>query len=107
MKMVLWNYEVLDLLINFEGFYNIWYPSETLQISQNIFVNIQHFYCDVGLKLCTEHGSITAVFCVQFQDDYDTDRLVMQIQYFAKFGMLYQFRKDILCCKSLFYNVTC
>ena len=104
MKIDLWNYELPALLINFVGFYNIWYPSATLQISQNIFLHIQHF---VGLKLCTEHGSITAVFCVQFQDDYDTDKLIMQLQYFAKFGMSYQFRKDILCCKSLFYNVTC
>ena len=51
------------------------------------------------LKFFTEHGSVTAVLCAKFQSDSTTEMDVLYEQDFALF-VFYEFRKDILYCKS-------
>ena len=50
-------------------------------------------------KFCTEHGSVTAVFCAKFQNDLTTDMDVMGERDFARF----EFKMSFVW---IFYNVT-
>ena len=49
------------------------------------------------LKFCTEHGSITAVLCANFQNDFTTKMDVMDEQEFTRFLL---FLCDVLSCNS-------
>ena len=49
------------------------YQSEThpkLKSREISFVHNVRFSCPIFLKFCTEHGSITAVLCAKFQNDW-------------------------------------
>ena len=41
--------------------------------------------CQIILKFCTEHGSITAVLCANFQNDLATEIGILGVQVSAKF----------------------
>ena len=56
---------------------DIGYPSEThikLKSRENSFAHNIRFSCSIVLKLCTEHGSVTAVLYVKFQNDWITNK---------------------------------
>ena len=48
-----------------------------LQFCTNLFVHNIDWSCWFILKFCTEHGSITAMLCVKFQNDWATEKLVV------------------------------
>ena len=50
----------------------IWDIPPKLKSREISFVFDIRFSCLITLKFCTEHGSITAVLCVQFQNDWAT-----------------------------------
>ena len=52
--------------------------------------------CQIVLKFCTEHDSITVVLCAKFQHDLTTRMDVMDKRHFTKF----EFRTDILYCNG-------
>ena len=53
---------------------NVVYPIKThllrLKWYANLVIHNIHFNCPIILKFCTEHGSITAVLCAKFQNDW-------------------------------------
>ena len=51
---------------------NIGYPSEIhlkLKSHKISFIHTIHSSCQIVSKFCTEHGSITAMLCAEFQND--------------------------------------
>ena len=70
------------------GVCNMGYTSEThfkLKSREISFVHNTRFNCPIILKLCTEHGSDTAVLCAIFQNDWKLDMAVMNEQDFMRF----------------------
>ena len=68
---------------------NIGYPSESplkLKSREILFVHNIRFNNPIVLKFCTEHGSITSVFCSKFQNDWTPAIDVMDERNFARFG---------------------
>ena len=56
---------------------NIGYPSEThlkLKSSEILLVHNIRFSGSIHFKFCTEHGSITAMLCAKFQNDWITNK---------------------------------
>ena len=43
--------------------------------SQNCFIHNIHLICQLILKFCTEHSSITVMLCAKLQDDWATEQL--------------------------------
>ena len=41
--------------------------------TQVSFAHNIHFSCQITLKFCTEHGSITAMLCAKFKNDWMTE----------------------------------
>ena len=56
-----------------------------LKSSENLFDLNLLLCCQIILKFCTEHGSITAVLCANFQNDLTTKMDVMDEQEFKRF----------------------
>ena len=68
--------------------YNIGYPSEThrrLKSCEILFVHNLSFSSPIILKFCTEHGSITAVHCANFQNDCTNEVDVIDKQVYTRF----------------------
>ena len=64
------------------------YPSEIhpkFKSCSISFVHNIHFSCSIILRFCTEHGSITAVLCVKFQNDWATGKRIMGKWDFTRF----------------------
>ena len=67
---------------------NIGYPSEThgklksreISFAHNLFINYP-----IVLNFCTVHGSITAVLCAKFQNDWTIARDIIDERVFARF----------------------
>ena len=49
-----------------------------LKILQILFAHNSCLNCQIILKFCTEHGSITAVLCAKLQNDSTTDMNFME-----------------------------
>ena len=67
---------------------DIRYPSVThlkLKSCENSFTHNFQLNNPIILKLCTEHGSMTAVLCAKCQNDWMTKTYVMDEQVFTKF----------------------
>ena len=84
------------MLIDSLGCRNIKYASETnlalksheISFAHNLFLS-----CQIVLKLCTEHGSDTAVLCAKYQNDLTTE---LGEWPFIKFKFKIEFQSDIL-----------
>ena len=61
------------------------YPSETHLKLKSREISFVHNIRPIGLKLCTEHGSDTAVLCAKFQTNRSTGRWVMSNRDVARF----------------------
>ena len=59
------------------GCFNIGFPSVIHLKTQILSIHNIHFSCPIILKFCTEHGSITAMLCAKFQNDWATVKYVM------------------------------
>ena len=66
------------------GCYNMDNPSE-IKSREITFVHIIRFICPIVLKPCTEHDSATVVLCAKFQNDWITERNVMNKRDFTRF----------------------
>ena len=67
---------------------NMRYPSEThlkLKSRKISFVHNIRFSCPFVLKFCREYGSITAVLCTKFQNDWIIKKYVMGKQDLTRF----------------------
>ena len=51
----------------------------------NSWFNYENVLCPIALKFCTEHGTITAIFCARLQSDHASDQDVMVKRNFARF----------------------
>ena len=58
------------LLNNYCLTWGLWHYMESAQKTQIRFVYWMHVCCRIILKFRTEHGSITAVLCAKFQNDW-------------------------------------
>ena len=67
-------------------------PFET-QISPDLFFLNILVSCQIVLKSCTEHGSITAVICAKYQNDSTSKKYVVDKRDFEKFGFNNQLRR--------------
>ena len=70
---------------NTETCCNIWHHKTHLKLKfcKISLVHNIHFGCSVFLKLCTEHGSDTAVLCAKFQNDWINLIWVMASKFLA------------------------
>ena len=78
---------------------NTGYPSETRLKLKSREISFAHnvlISCQIALKICTGHGSITAVLCVNFQNDLITETDVMDERDFTRF----EFWTDVPYCNS-------
>ena len=91
---------------------NTGYPSEThlkLKSCENSFVHNIRLSCLNVLKFCKGHGSITAVLCAKFQNDWITHKWVMGEQNFTRFEFKMSFGRisynaQHLWCLSITYT---
>ena len=70
------------------GCCDIEHPSEThikLRSREISFAHNSLRNCQIVLKYCTEHGSITAVLCAKFQNDLTNEMDVLDERDFARF----------------------
>ena len=104
--------------------HNIGNPTETHIKSREIsFAHSYSFSYPIMLKFCTEHGSITAVLCAKFQNDWTSYMGVMDERDFTRFelkcvwvdsiycndpwlvmGLIYEFLKAKLLSMNLISN---
>ena len=73
---------------------NIEYPSEShlqFKYREISFVQNIHSSCQIVLKICTEHGNDTVVFCGKFQNDFAAGHKVIDKRDFARFGFKVRF----------------
>ena len=78
---------------------NIGYPSETHLKIKSREISFAHnllISCQIALKICTGHGSITAVLCANFQNNLTTEMNETDERHFARF----EFRTDVPYCNS-------
>ena len=76
--IIIWNIQILFTYHHTKSLSpgdccNIEQPSEThlkLTSHQNSFFDDIHVNCQIILKICTEHGSTTAMLCAKFQNDW-------------------------------------
>ena len=72
------------------------YPSEIhlkLKPREISFAHNSCFSWPIALKFCTDHDSITAVLCAQFQTDWTIETAVVDERDFARFGFFARFRE--------------
>ena len=59
--------------------------TRNISVTEISFAQDTYFGYLIILKICTEHGSLTAVLCAKFQNDFTADMCAMEERYFARF----------------------
>ena len=57
------------------------------------YAHILHFSCQIILKFCTQHGSITAMLCAKFQNDLTTE---MDVYGWMRFHEIWVSKKSFM-----------
>ena len=85
----------MQMIPDNRGRCNIGYLSEThlglksLEISH---VHNTQFSCQIILKSCTEHGSIIAMLCAKFQNDWNNEQYFMANKVLTRFEFKMSFQ---------------
>ena len=93
------------------GCCNMEYPPETyikLKSREILFGHNSLLICRIVLKFCTQHGSITAVLCANFQNDLTDEMhiLILNSRYVSDgYSMLQQFHMGAVSHMTLFSAV--
>ena len=91
------------------GLCNTEYPPETLlklKFREIAFVHNTRYNCSIVLQFCTEHDSITAVFCAKLQKLIDSYWVVSFGQtIFHELSVWDEFRTDILYCTPCYITL--
>ena len=82
---LLWDYclQILLFAHNTLGsvvMYEIWPQLFIRIINSNLYIQNTPLNCAIVLKICKEHGSITAMLCAKFQNKWITDKQITGIE---------------------------
>ena len=76
-----------------------------LKSHESLYAHILSLNCQIILKLCTEHGSITAVLCANCWNDLTTEMDVLDELVFTRFEFMMRFGSYIATAPKVHFHI--